>query len=121
MSTLSDIDKQIAELEAQKQKIIEDERKAALKKVEDAISELNALGFNYKLTGGPVASGKRRTGVRENVRQAIMNAPDGIKPSAIAAQLGMDDKAGKQSVANALSALKKAKLVVAKDGIYKPV
>ena len=118
MPTISDIDKQIAALEAQKQKIIDDEKKAALKKVEDALAELNALGFNYKLTGGASPLGKRRAGVRQSVLEVVKKA-NGIRPADIAATLDMGDKSGKQSVANALAALKKAKLVSAKDGIYR--
>ena len=48
MSSLSDIDRQIADLMAQKQKLLEEQKTAALKKVEDAITALNALGLQLQ-------------------------------------------------------------------------
>lgn len=112
---LSDIDKQIAELEAKKRQLIEEEKKSAMKKVELALQELNALGFNYKLTQGTTTT--RRTGVRDSVLKAVQNSK-GITPAAIAEQLSMDDTKGKQSISNALSALKKAGKVKAENGSY---
>lgn len=117
---LADIDKQIADLEAKKRALLADAKKTAKKKVEMAIQELNALGFSYKLvaSGGESFGGIRRTGIRDSVLAAVKKA-NGIRPSDIAATLGMDDKAGKQSISNALSALKKAGAVVVENGKYK--
>lgn len=118
MNQLSDIDKQIAELEAQKRKLVEEEKKSAKKKVELALQELNALGFNYKLVEEGTATRTRRSGVRDSVFKAVQSAPQGIKPADIAEQLNMTDKAGRQSISNALSALKKANKVSADAGVY---
>ncbi len=115
---------QMKELEAQ-QKALEDKKAALLKeakeealnKVKAALAELNALGFNYNISEGSTTT--RRTGVRESVRQVIANAPEGITPAGIARALGLEDKRGKQSISNALSALKKASTVAATDGVYK--
>jgi hypothetical protein len=117
MTTLTDIDKQIADLQAQKRELIKQEKKTALKKVEAALQELNALGYNYSITESGTPTRTRRSGVRGKVLEVVKNA-DGIKPSDIAVALGIDNKAGKQSVANALSALKKAGSVVAEEGKY---
>ena len=120
MTALTDIDQQIAALEAQKRELVKEEKKTALKKVELALQELNALGHNYSITEGGTPTRTRRTGVRDSVLEAVKKA-DGIKPADIAATLGLGDKAGKQSVANAISALKKAGSIVAKDGKYRSV
>ena len=41
---------QIQELDRQKEALLSGAKDEALKKVEDALSELNALGFNYVIT-----------------------------------------------------------------------
>lgn len=119
MPTLSEIDHQIKELEAQKRKIVDDEKKSALKKVDLAIQELNALGFSYALTGGTSSGGKRRTGIRKEVMDVIAAAQDGIARSELLDTLEATSKAAKQSVSNALSALKKANQIEGSGGHYK--
>lgn len=114
--SIADIDAQIAELEKKKRDLIAEEKKTALKKVELALQELNALGYNYKLAEEGAAP-KRRSGVREGVLSIIQQA-NGIKPADIAATLDMLDKAGKQSVSNAVSALKKTGKITSTDGKY---
>lgn len=114
---LSEIDQQIADLQAQKAKLIEDEKKSAMQKVKLALQELNALGFNYSLTEGTTSTRTRRTGVRDAVLKAVQSG-NGMKSAEIATQLDMDDTKGKQSVANALAALKKAGTVTAENGRY---
>jgi hypothetical protein len=115
---ISDIDRQIAELQAQKRVMIEEETKTAKKKVELALQELNALGFSYKLVQEDAAPTRtRRTGVRDDVLKTIKNG-DGMKPAEIAVAMGMDDARGKQSISNALTALKKSGMVVVTDGAY---
>lgn len=116
MTTLTDIDKQIADLQAQKRKLVEDEKKTALKKVELALQELNALGFNYRLTEADQAQSRgRRSGVRDSVLNTIKSNP-GITSAAIAERLGWTDKSGKQSVANAVSNLRKANQITSEGG-----
>lgn len=120
----------IKELEAEKEKLMSEAKAQALAAATAAIEELNALGFNYRLTQGdapartqrqPVQSGTRRSGIRESVLDAITSAgPDGIAPAGIRAKLGIadDDKSGAQSVANALSNLKKTAKIADKNGAY---
>lgn len=116
---LSDIDKQIADLQAKKAQLLDDKKKTALQKVRLAINELNTLGFSYSLTEDKDTTTTRRSGVRADVLKAVRDS-DGIKPADIAAMLGIDNVKGKQSVANALSALKKTGAVVVDNGLYKP-
>ena len=53
---------QLKELDRQKEALLSGAKKEALKKVEDALSELNALGFNYVVTEKGAA--RARTGTR---------------------------------------------------------
>jgi predicted transcriptional regulator len=118
---LSDIDKQIAELQAQKQQLIEKEKEKALDEVMAALEKLNALGFHYELhnlESKPKVTRTRRTGVRDDVL-AVISKHQGIKPADIAAELELDDTKGKQAVANALSALKKAGQVTVENREYR--
>lgn len=116
-----------AKLEKQKEKLREQARGEALQTINAAIEELNALGYSYRLVEGTakatrsprVGNGKRRAGIRDEVLAAIASAgPDGIKPAAIRQQIGIDDKAGAQSVANAIQALKRQDKIADKDGSY---
>lgn len=113
---------QIRELEAQKQKLLEDAKKEALAKAHEAISALAELGYNYTLVqgegSGAVTRAGRRTGIRDQVL-AIVQQSKGIAPAAIIKQIGDESKAGKQAVANALSALKKTGAVSAEGGLYR--
>lgn len=128
MSTASIID-QIMELEAQKQKLMAQAKDEALKAAEKAVNDLNNLGFNYRLVEGNSAPRStsvgsatprtRRGGVSDDVLELIKKAPDGLPSSAVQDQLGAHDKAAKQSVANALSNLKKKGLLSADNGVYR--
>lgn len=64
-------------------------------------------------------SGSRRSGVRQEVLAEIKKHPGGVTPAAVKEALGATDKAARQSVSNALAALKRNSEVVAKDGLYK--
>ena len=64
-------------------------------------------------------TGGRRSGVRQNVLAEIKKHPGGISPAAIKEALGATDTSARQSVSNALAALKRNSEVVAKDGVYK--
>lgn len=116
----------IMELEAEKQKLMAQAKTEALKAAEKAVADLNNLGFHYSLvehTDTPPAirstgTRTRRGGVSDDVLDLIKKSPDGLPSSAVQEQLGAHDKAAKQSVANALSNLKKKGLLTAKDGIY---
>lgn len=120
---------QIMELEAQKQKLMAQAKDEALKMAEKAVSDLNNLGFNYRLVEGSTttrapststgATRTRRGGVSDDVLDLIKKAPDGLPSSVIQDQLGAHDKSAKQSIANALSNLKKKGLLTAADGVYK--
>lgn len=114
---------QIKELEEQKNRLLEQARKEAVEKAEVAIAELNALGFNYRLVGGPSASsGKRRAGVRQQVLKSVQDSPRGLSRADVLEKLGAKgDKSAEQSVSNALAALKKNKSISATNGIYRAV
>lgn len=119
----------IRELDAEKTRLMDEAKATALANAQAAIAELNELGFNYRLTEGGTAprapraqsSGGRRSGIRDDVLQAVVSSgADGISPAAIRQALGIadGDKSGAQSVSNALSALKKASKIADKDGSY---
>lgn len=122
MTTLSDIDQQIAALKRQKEQLIKAEKDAAMKKVMDAIAELNALGFTYTLVeegAKPATTGKRRTGVRQEVLELISNKAGGMtRADVIEAMDGQDDKSLQQSISNALTNLKKAGAVSLDNKVY---
>ncbi len=56
---------QLAELDAQREKLIGQAKGAAMKKAEDAVAELNELGFNYRLTESRASGGGERKGTRQ--------------------------------------------------------
>ncbi len=107
---------QIKKLDEQKAKLLADAKKESLASAEKAIADLNSLGFNYKLVldGGTT----RRTGIRKKLL-AVIKKTNGIATSDIHSAMNADDKKAKQSVSNALAALKKSGTVIAKDGVYK--
>ncbi len=123
MNALTDIDKQIADLQAKKQKLIEDEKKSAMKKVEDALKELNALGFHYQLVDGTKATRTsktrtRRSGVRDSVLAEIKKHPGGISRADLLAAMGATDDKAQQSISNAVAALKKNDEIISEQGHY---
>lgn len=120
----------LRKLDEERNRLLEEAKSTALANAEKALEELNELGFNYRLVeGGTTASaprastqpGTRRRGIRDDVLATISEAsPDGIAPADIRAKLGIaqDDKSGAQSVANALSNLKKTGKITDKNGLY---
>lgn len=112
---------QIRQLEEQKTKLLEQARKEAVTKAEVAIAELNALGFNYRLTGGPSDStpSKRRSGVRQDVLSMIEGSAQGLSRSDIIERMDVKgDKKAEQAISNALAALKKQNTINNTDGVY---
>jgi predicted Rossmann fold nucleotide-binding protein DprA/Smf involved in DNA uptake len=86
------------------------------------VNALAALDREYAflgVSGGDGGGTKSKTGrkygaVRETVLDAIKASRNGIKPAEIAEKTGL----ASQQVHNSLTALKKDKLVKAKDGLY---
>ena len=119
MSTLD----QIRKLDEQRQRLVEQARDDALKRAQDAIAELNELGFAYHLAGGPVAesTSSRRPGIRQAIVDIVIAHPQGIPRAKIIEQLTAsgEEPAG-QSVSNALGALKKQGKIIADGSRYKP-
>lgn len=119
MSTLE----QIRKLDEQRQHLVEQARDDALKRVRDAIAELNELGFAYRLVGGPASESTdpRRSGIRQSIVDIVNDNPQGVIRAQIIEQLakGGEEPAG-QSVSNALGALKKQGRIIADGGRYKP-
>lgn len=119
---------QIMELEAQKQALMIKAKAEALSTAEKAIADLNNLGFNYRLveggTGGTrIATAStitrtRKAGVADEVLAVIKAAPKGLPRAGVLEQMQAHDTKAQQSISNALSNLKKAGKLVAKDGIY---
>lgn len=123
MPTVSEIDAQIAQLEKERAQVIENEKALKMAAVETALQDLNALGYNYRIVDGAGTStggGRRRTGVRKDVLQAIKDQP-GITRQQLLDKIGVaGDKSGENSVSNALSALKKAGEITGDKGTYEP-
>ena len=119
MSNISDIDQQIAKLEKQKQDLIQAEKDGKLKAAKDAVKALNELGFNYQLVkAGAKPTGRRRTGIRDEVLNTVKASPNGMKRAEVLEALNADDKSAQHSVSYALSALKKAGTISLTDGVY---
>ncbi len=121
MSVLDEIRK----LDEQKTKLMEQAKKTILAKAEQSVAELNQLGFDYRLVEGGTTTrtttGRRRTGIRQEVLDTIKKHPQGIGRADILTTMdAKGDKSAEQSVSNALSALKKANTIVSTDdGKYK--
>ena len=82
--------------------------------IDRQIAEIDTLSGNQARP-----SGKRRTGIRQEVRNCVM-ANEPIAPAEIRAKLNLgDDASAKQAVSNALGALKKKGDVISADGKYK--
>ena len=119
MTTLTDIDKQIQALEAQKRKLIEDEKKSALKKAQLALDELNALGFNYQLVqGGKTTTRTRRSGIRDDVKKHVKASPGITRADLLEKMNAKGDTKAEQSISNALANLKKVGEITLTDGQY---
>ena len=121
---------QIMELEAKKQELMSKAKAEALSSAEKAVADLNNLGFHYRLVEGGTttrtapnssAPRTRRGGVSDDVLDTIKAAPNGLPRAAVLEQLGATDKAGQQSISNALSNLKKKGQLTAENGVYKAV
>lgn len=113
---------QIKALDEQREKLLSDAKAEALGKANAAIAALNELGFNYRLTeagtAAPRSTGTRRSGVRQDVL-AVIKDKGPIARAPLLEDMGVKgDKAGEQSVSNALAALKKAGDITATDGNY---
>ena len=61
---MADLLQQLKQLDQQRATLIEGAKKEALQKAQEAVDELNALGFSYRLT-----EGGKRTSVRKGTRQ----------------------------------------------------
>lgn len=117
---------QIRRLDEQKEKLLQDAKQEALAKANAAIGELNELGFNYRIVEGTAPSrsastGTRRSGIRDDVLRIVKAAGQGgITVSTIRQKLNVasSDKSGSQSVANAVSALKRTGKITDNSGSY---
>lgn len=115
---------QLKELDKQREQLINKAKNEALKKAEAAVQELNDMGFNFRLVEGSTpastGTGKRRTGIRQEVLAAIKQHPNGINRQQLLEKMGAEDKSAEQSISNAISALKKANQIVGEQGVYQP-
>ena len=122
---------QIRKLDEQKASLLQNAKQEAIAKAEAAISELNELGFHYRLveSGTPslavragiaTSSSKRRTGIRDDVLRVVGEHGEGVSRAKVLELMGAKgDKSSEQSISNALAALKKGGQVTLKDGLYK--
>lgn len=113
---------QIRKLEEQKSQLLQAAKQEALQKANQAIKELQELGYEYRLVAGDnteTRTGSRRTGIREEVLSHIKNA-DGITRAQLLETMGAKGtKSAEQSISNALAALKKAGTIGGDNGIYR--
>lgn len=109
---------QIKKLEEQKQKLLVEAKKEALEKAEAAVKELNELGFHYKLVSSDRTTTVRRSGVRADILAEIQKHPNGIDRQALMEAVGITDEKGRQSLSNAVAALKKAGKITGEGGHY---
>ena len=117
----------IKELDAEKARLMDEAKTNALATAEGAIAELNALGFSYRLVEAgkaprastPAPTGKRRTGIRDEVLSIIASSADGISRADLLAKLDASDKSAQQAVSNAVSALKKDGKISGEGGHYR--
>lgn len=80
------------------------------------IADIDQLLKQLAGFGAPAPTG-RRAGIRDQVLDLVIKAGQAT-PADVRKALNMDDKAGAQSVANALSALKKAGKLTLENGVY---
>ncbi|MFS4438619.1 hypothetical protein ACMA5I_10425 [Paracoccaceae bacterium GXU_MW_L88] len=116
---MSTLDK-IKELDKQKEKLLAEAKQEALQKAEDAVAELNSLGFQYQLVQSGLSTsgtGKRRTGIRKDVLSAVQSKPS-TRAELITSFNADDDKSLQQSISNALAALKKSGELTLNNGTY---
>lgn len=118
---IAEIDAQIEKLQNERASILEKEKEAAVAKVQAALDELNALGFNYELhTATAKPKRTRRVNIRQTVLDAIKAHP-GSKPAQLAEKLGWTEPGDSNSISNALGALKKSGSVKSEAGSYTAV
>ena len=127
----------IKELESEKTALLERARQEALSAAQEAVEQLNELGFEYHLVEGRAKTattrartvtgrrtvkrnGRRRAGIRQEVFNAIAAAGrKGVTRKDLILQFRARDASFQQSISNALSALKKQKKVKAAKGVYR--
>lgn len=129
MPTLDEIDAQIRQLEDQKKQLVQKAKDDQLKKANDAIAALRAMGFSYRLVENDTGTGTRaarpvggirRSGIREQVLKIVKDhGVSGVARAQVLAALNAADKSAEQSISNALAALKKAGTIGLADGLYK--
>ena len=83
--------------------------------------ELAAISaYERAKTGRAPSTGIRRSGIRQDVLNAIKSHPEGISRADLLVAMGVKgEKSGEMSVSNALSALKKNMSIDSADGKYK--
>lgn len=142
------------ELDTERSALLQQARSELQQTIEEAIDQLDRLGFSYslventgangtrqarplrakskgKVNGKKVASralvtrrtrrkGTRRAGIRQDVLSAIgASGKKGMTRGDLIAHFRANDNSFKQSISNALVALKKQKQLKATNGVYK--
>ena len=134
----------IQKLEEERFALLEQAKEEALRSIHDGIEQLGDLGFSYSLVEGKSngaarrtttkvdkapakktarragKKGSRRAGIRQDVLDAIgASGKDGMTRGELIASFRATDNSFKQSISNALAALKKQKKVKAAKGVYR--
>jgi len=118
MSALDEIKK----LEEQKQKLLTSAKKEALDTIDAALRQLRELGFHYELVSHEAAAPRtRRSGVRDAVLAEIRKHPTGISRTDLFTALNATDDKTKQSISNAVAALKRTNAITSDGGRYSPL
>ena len=140
----TNVSDRIEELEAERFALLEEAREEELLAIHGSIERLERMGYHYSLVeengsaplnGRGKLNGKtakprqtragrsgqrtRRAGIRQDVLSAIAKSgKKGMTRGELIAQFKAKDDSFKQSISNALAALKKQKQVKAVGGVY---
>jgi len=109
-----------ARLNAEKQEITNKIKslKADMASLDNELKAIDA----YERAKSGTTTGKRRSGIRQDVLEVIQKARDGIARADLLATMdAQGNKSRTQSIGNALQALKKAGQVTAEGGKYKAI
>ncbi len=114
------IEKERARLTEAKDVIIAKKRSydAEIATIDRELAAISA--YERAKTGRAPSTGTRRSGIRQDVLNAIKSHPEGISCADLIEAMGVKgEKSGEKSVSNALSALKKNMSIDLVDGKYK--
>ncbi len=111
---------QLRALEEKKQELLKEAKAEALSNAKRAVSDLNSLGFSYKLVEDKEEPASRKKNIKRRVLETIESSRNGLTRRELIEAFGArSDKKAQQSVSNALYALKKDGVILSENGRYK--